>query len=107
MSERLIARIWHTDVDPDRADEYERFASEISLPMFKAQPGCAGVLMLRNGASCQVITLWQSQEAIAALDTSASYRETVERIVAQGFLRGEQRVEVLDAHLLASFDSHD
>jgi heme-degrading monooxygenase HmoA len=100
MIGRQIARIWHTEVDAGRADEYERFAREISLPMFKVQQGFAGVLMLRDGSRCQVITLWQSHEAVAALDLSSTYRETVERIRGQGFLGGEQRVETLDAHLL-------
>jgi heme-degrading monooxygenase HmoA len=99
MSEALIARIWHTEVDPARADEYEAFARDISLPMFRAQPGFAGVLMLRDGGRCQVITLWETHEAIEALDSSAKYRETVDSILAQGFLGGEQRVELLDAHL--------
>ena len=101
MSDRLIARLWRTEVDPDRADDYERFARDESLPMFERQPGFAGVLMLRDGACCTVITLWRNAESIAALDRSASYRETVDKIRAQGFLRGEQRVEILDAHLLA------
>ena len=101
MNERLIARIWHTEVDTGRADEYETFARDISLPMFGAQPGFAGVLMLRDGSHCQVITLWQSHEAIAALNSSPTYRQTVDRILARGFLCGEQRIEVLNAHLLA------
>jgi heme-degrading monooxygenase HmoA len=102
MSEGLIGRIWHTEIDPDRAEEYEKFAREVSLPMVKAQPGFAAALMLRNGASCRVITVWTSHEAIAALDGSPSYRETVERILAEGFIRGEQSVELFGAHLLAT-----
>ena len=99
MSGQLIARIWHTEIDPDRAAEYEAFARDISLPMFRAQPGFAGVLMLRDGGRCQVITLWESHDAIDALNSSASYRQTVDRILAQGFLGSEQSVELLDAHL--------
>jgi len=101
MTQRLLARIWHTEIDPGRADDYERFARQVSLPMFEAQPGFAGVLMLRDGARCQVITLWESSEAIDALNSSPTYRATVERILAEGFLRGEQHVETLDAHLLS------
>ncbi|HEY0628239.1 MAG TPA: hypothetical protein VGD23_02825 [Sphingomicrobium sp.] len=97
----MIARIWHTEVAPARADEYERFAREVSLPMFRQQPGFGGVLMLRDNSRCQVITLWASHDAIAALDGSSTYRETVQAILAQGFLRGEQKVELCDAHLIA------
>jgi heme-degrading monooxygenase HmoA len=98
----MIARTWYTEIDPDRAEEYERFARDISLPMFRAQAGFAGVLMLRDGARCQVITVWRDREAIEALDRSPSYQETVAKIVARGFLRGEQGVEIIDAHLFAA-----
>ena len=102
----LIARIWRTEIDANRADEYERFAQHYSLPMFRAQPGFAGVLMLRDGTSCQVITLWQSRKAIAALDHSTSYQKTVARIMAEGFLCGEQSVAIFDAHMFALAESH-
>ena len=98
---RLIGRNWHTEIDPDRISEYERFAHDVSLPMFRAQPGLVGVVMLRDGARCQVITLWTSHEAIAALEKSPLYRTTVARIVDAGFLRGEQHVELFDAHLVS------
>lgn len=98
----MLARTWYTEIDPDRAEEYERFAREISLPMFRAQQGFAGVLMVRDGTQCRVITLWHGPEDITALETSPTYQHTVARIIGAGFLRGDQRVEVMDAHLFAS-----
>ena len=98
----MIARIWHTDIDPDRAAEYESFAREISLPMFRQQQGFVGVLMVREGSRCRVITVWRGPEDVAALDTSPSYKDTVARIIAKGFLCGDQKIEVMDAHLFAS-----
>ena len=98
---KLIGRIWHTEIDPDRISEYEQFAQDISLPMFRAQPGLVGVVMLRDGTRCQVITLWRSREAIAALEDSLPYRTTVVRIIDAGFLRGKQSVELFDAHLVS------
>ena len=95
----MIARIWNTSVAEERAAEYERFALDESLPMFRKQQGFRGVLMVRDGASCQVITLWGSADDVAALAHSASYAETVSRIVGRGFLRGEQEVRVFDVHL--------
>jgi len=36
--------IWSTGIDELRADQYERFALERSLPMFRRRPGCLGAL---------------------------------------------------------------
>jgi heme-degrading monooxygenase HmoA len=92
----LIVRIWRTEVDPARALEYREFARSRSLPMFRKQAGFRGVLFSAAGAARVVITLWDDAEAVAALDTSDTYAETVAEIVATGFLRGESTVEVLE-----------
>jgi len=39
----MIVRIWRTRIDQARASEYRDFAHSRSLPMFRAQPGFAGV----------------------------------------------------------------
>ncbi|HEV2673438.1 MAG TPA: antibiotic biosynthesis monooxygenase [Aliidongia sp.] len=96
----MIARIWSTKVSPAQLDDYEAFAEKISLPMFRKQPGCEGVLMFRDGGSCHVLTLWQSQSDIDALATSPSYAETVGRIVSAGFLTGDQATRTYETHLL-------
>ena len=44
----MVARIWRTGVKPERFEEYERFARERSLPMFRAQRGFIGVLFMRQ-----------------------------------------------------------
>lgn len=95
-----IARLWHTRIDPERAEEYEAFARDISLPMFQAQTGYGGVLMFRDGSECTVLTLWKSVDAVEALDASPIYRSTVERIKAAGFLREPQSVTIADLHLI-------
>lgn len=100
MSEQLVARIWKTKIDPGRAPDYERFAREVSLPMFRAQTGFAGALMLRDHDECQVITIWQSLDAVEALASSHSYHETVDRIMTEGFIWGDQQIQVMPAHLL-------
>jgi hypothetical protein len=38
----MIMRIWRTQVDEARAAEYERFAAQQSLPMFRAHRGSKG-----------------------------------------------------------------
>ena len=66
--------------------------------MFSAQPGFRGVLFGRAGSECTVVTLWEDDAAADALEASPAYRETVARIGAAGFLRGESTVERLGVH---------
>ncbi|MEU4620671.1 antibiotic biosynthesis monooxygenase [Actinoplanes sp. NPDC023801] len=94
----MIMRIWRTQVDEERAAEYERFAAEESLPMFSGQPGFLGLLFGRAGTDCSVVTLWQDEAAVDALEASPDYRETVMRIGAAGFLRGASTVERMSVH---------
>jgi heme-degrading monooxygenase HmoA len=95
----MLVRIWRTEVKPDRFEEYEQFARECSLPMFREQRGFIGVLFLREGADrAAVLTLWEEEQAVEELETSSSYRQTVEAILASGFLAKGQSVEVLKVH---------
>ncbi len=96
----MIVRIWTTGVEQGRAADYEAFARDISLPMFRQQAGYRGVLMGRRNGDCVVISLWEDEAALATLDQSPSYQATVQRILAEGFLMGEQTVEAYDLHLL-------
>jgi heme-degrading monooxygenase HmoA len=94
----VIARIWRAKVERDRVNEYERFAAEQSLPMFRGRAGFLGVLFARDEGDCAVITLWDDVAAVAALETSARYRETVARITEMRFFVGDQSVEILHVH---------
>ena len=93
---KMIARIWRTQIDPSRAEDYRRFAHSQSLPMFREQPGFVGVLFAANLAERAVITLWRDAAAAQRLDQSETYRSTVAEIEATGFLRGESSVEVFE-----------
>ena len=94
----MILRIWRTRVDPKRATEYERFAEQHSLPMFKAQDGFLGVLFTRSGVNCVVASFWIDDVAVARLGDSLSYRQTVTRIEVAGFLVGASSVESYTVH---------
>jgi hypothetical protein len=94
----MIMRVWRTQVDVTRAAEYERFAAEESLPMFRTHQGFNGLLFGRDGANCVVITLWQDGAAADALEDSPRYQDTVARISAAGFLVGQSRVERFTLH---------
>lgn len=91
-------RIWRTQVDVTRATEYEQFATEQSLPMFRAHRGLSGVLFGRHGADCIVITLWEDDAAADALEDSPRYRDTVARISTTGFLTGPSQIERFTLH---------
>jgi hypothetical protein len=92
----MVVRIWRTEIDATRAEDYRDFAHSRSLPMFRAQPGFAGVLFAARGAQRAVITLWHDGAAAEALDHSPTYNATVAEIEATGFLRGASEVEVLE-----------
>jgi heme-degrading monooxygenase HmoA len=95
----LIIRIWRTRVDEARAAEYERFARDVSWPMFRQHEGYLGVLMGREGAECVVITCWRGRADVDALAASPVYRDVVGRIRAAGFLLEDQTTDSFPAHL--------
>lgn len=97
----MIVRVWKTRVDEQRMADYERFAREVSLPMFRRQPGYSGVAIFCRGQDCVVLTLWEDRDSVGALSTSESYAEAVGRINSAGFLLEDQSVELFDLHLFA------
>jgi heme-degrading monooxygenase HmoA len=93
----VIVRIWRTGIDPARAEEYERFAGERSLPMFRRQAGFRGVLFASGDETERVVlSFWENEGAVEELGRSPTYRETVDALLATGILTGEQTVELLD-----------
>jgi hypothetical protein len=92
----VVVRIWRTEVDPTRSQDYRDFAHSRSLPMFRAQPGFAGILFGARGAERAVITLWRDLADAEALARSPTYNATVAELEATGLLRGDSAVEVLD-----------
>jgi len=90
MLTRMILRVWRASIDPARAEEYERFARERSLPMFRSHRGFRGCAFLRNGSECTVVTLWTGPEDVAALEASTLYRDAVAAIMATGFVRASE-----------------
>jgi heme-degrading monooxygenase HmoA len=95
----VIGRLWKTGLRPGCGEAYERFAREISLPMFQEQKGFLGCIMSRTAQTGLVHTFWQDQAAVDALDRSPSYRATVERILKAGILAEPQSLEVAEVHL--------
>jgi len=94
----MLLRLWRTGVDPQRWPEYARFEREHSLPLFRQQAGCYGVVFVRtsDGAGAAACTLWQDWGAIERLAQSHTYQATVARLLDTGLLTGTQSVEVLE-----------
>jgi heme-degrading monooxygenase HmoA len=92
----MIARLWRTQVDLTRLAEYEQFAQEQSLPMFRQQQGFLGVFFSREHQHCLVLSLWKDRTAVEALATSATYQTTVRQLQATGLLLGHQSVELFE-----------
>jgi heme-degrading monooxygenase HmoA len=96
----MLARLWTTGLRPDRLDAYERFARDVSLPMFREQDGFMGCVMVRSGHEGLVLTFWRDQGAIDALETSRSYRDTVQRIREADLLADAQHTAIYQLHLI-------
>jgi len=94
----MLQRVWRCTIDPDRASEYEDFARRISMPMFRRQRGYRGCIMARRDPHCEVLTLWDDEAAIQALDTSHSYNAAVAKIRIAGFVVEELGTTILAAH---------
>lgn len=92
----MIVRIWQTRVVPTRTADYERFAREDSLRMFRRQEGCVGVLYLVRDGAGVTLSLWRDEDAVRALAASEDYREVVDRLERSGILAGDQSVQVYD-----------
>lgn len=90
----MIVRIWRTEIDQARAAEYENFAQERSLPMFRGQPGFLGVLFLGTDKDRAALTIWSDLASVEALAYSSTYQETSAQLNATGLLIGQTSVEV-------------
>jgi hypothetical protein len=104
FADATLVRVWSTEIDTNRAAEYDQFVSRKSIPMFQRQRGFVAALFCGRGRERAVITLWRDRAAVDALDTSETYRATVTEIEAAGFLQGEQTTEIFDLHSQAVRD---
>lgn len=90
----MFIRIWRSDYDPTRRDELQRFAEEISAPMFRRLPGCLGFIYGATGSTWITQTFWDSVQHIEDAEASELYQDVVSRISRTGLLGGDQRTEV-------------
>ncbi len=100
----MLARSWMATIDEARADEYELFARNVSLPMFEAAPGFLGVVMTRSGDQCSVLTLWHDIADVTSLEASEPYRRTVAQILDTDFIISAQATTLNQVHVLQIAD---
>lgn len=94
----MIARVWRAPVVEGRLLEYERFVHDVVVPLFKAADGNLGVLTMRRANRASSISLWATEEAMHRFFRSHTYREIVERSIAQGILGAPQTGDAFDVH---------
>jgi hypothetical protein len=92
----VVTRIWTTEFDVARRDELQRFADEISAPMFRQLPGCLGYLYAVTGSTWITQTFWESEQDIVTAEMSDLYKDVVGKILAAGFLGDRQAAEVFE-----------
>lgn len=66
----MIARIWHGEVAPERADEYLDYLNETGVPDYRETEGNRGVYVLRriegDRAHFLTVSFWGSIEEVKA-----------------------------------------
>jgi heme-degrading monooxygenase HmoA len=92
----MIVRLWTTRVEQDRIAEYEENEHSRSLPMFRQQPGCLGVMFLRSSENCFALSFWKDLESVEKLKTSTSYLEASEFYANSGMLIGDPSLKVFE-----------
>jgi len=90
----MIIRIWNVGISAGKAQALEKFAHNVSLPMFKSAKGCLGVFFTRDEETCSTITLWDNQDAIDELELSAAYAVVIKQIEESGILCDERHTSI-------------
>ena len=92
----MHARVTTVSVQPDKVAETTRVYNESIMPAIKAAAGNRGALLLIDPASGKglSITLWDSEAAGQAYDTSGTYREQVAKVAP--FFSGPPSLETYE-----------
>ena len=93
----MIARLWRTEIHPEKEPTYEEFVRSRSRPMFTAMPGCLGAVFLRGSAADQAaLTFWDNIQSVDGLSSSELYKRTAGDLERSGCLSGDQSVVVFE-----------
>ena len=92
----MLVRIWRVRIAEERRAELERFAAEISAPMFQEFSGCLGHLFAVARDAWVTETYWESEKSLNTALASGAYAGVVSQLEATGILLGESEVEVYE-----------
>jgi len=96
----MVGRIWDLEVDPQRAAEFESFASDVALPMVRGKMGCSAVYVLRESESVgryTCVTLWLSRKAMMVAAVSPDWADVVAGFARFGVAFDLDRARAFDA----------
>lgn len=94
----MILRVWKVGLAHAKAAELEAFAHKISLPMFRAQPGCLAVFFTRTETECATVTVWDSKYSVEAMEASTLYQQVVSQIEESGILCEDHQTNVFSVY---------
>ncbi len=90
----MLTRLWTTEFDVDRRSELERFANEISRPMFEQMAGFLGYIYAVSDAIWLTQTFWESEADIEACEKSPVYLAVVDQLMSTGLVVGNQSTAI-------------
>lgn len=90
----MFVRIWKVELAPGKYTELEAFSEGVSLPMFRMKSGCFAAFFTRTETECAVITIWESEQEIRAMEDSTVYKQAVQQIERSGILGNTSQTEV-------------
>jgi quinol monooxygenase YgiN len=90
----MLVRTWRVKVRKERSTELEDYGRTVSLPLFKQQAGCLGVLFTRDENNCAMISFWENEAAVERFKTSQSYKAAVQAIEDSEWLEDKPSVEL-------------
>lgn len=96
----MHARVSKLEGLPERVDELERIAAEWLAPALSEMEGFHGILALadRQSGEVQMVTLWESEQAMHQSEEDADRLRGATARAAGGEVAGVERYEVVLLH---------
>ena len=93
----MYARVSKLEGSPEQVDELERIAAEWVAPSLAEMEGFRGILALasRQSGEVQLITLWESEEALRQSEEEADQLRSTTAQAVEGDVAGVKRYEVV------------
>lgn len=98
----MHARVSKLEGSPEQVDELSRIAAEWLAPSLTQMDGFRGILALadRQSGEVQLVTLWESEEALRQSEEEADQLRGATAQVVEGEIAEVERYEVVLRHTL-------